>query len=214
MSDDLYSYSYFISLQDYFADTIQSAVKEFNLHIGRSHSFELVAAFFGFNTYSALRADSLLSKDKYQNEPNINLEKLIERATRLQISNEVIEIVQDRLLALHYDEQDHFISLTKRLARNVKHNSYLNNTSLGPIFDSSVFLDEEDWQNCGDIASSDDFVDYQFAMTPWPTIASIVSIHNNPVDGFYQINPDAVLNIIAFLDPNEIDRILDEMGNK
>jgi len=214
MSDDLYSYSYFISLQDCFADTVQEAVRESNLQIGRSHSFELVAAFFGFNTYSALRADGLLSKDKYQNEPQFNLKRFAERADRLQISNEVLEIVQDCLLSLHYDEQDHFISLAKRLARNVKHNSYLNDTSLGPIFDSSVFLDEEDWQNCGDIASSDDFVDYQFSITPWPTIATIVSVHNNPIDGFYQINPDPVLNIIAFLDQNEIDQLLNEMRNK
>lgn len=211
MSNDSFSYSYFIPLKDYFADTIQDAVKESSLHIGRSHSFELVAAFFGFNTYAALKVDGLLSKDKYQNEPKVDLKKLTERADRLNISSEVLEVVEDCLLSLHDDEQDHFISLVKRLARNVKHNSYLNDTSLGPIFDSSVFLDEQDWKNCGDIASSDDFVDYQFAMTPWPTIAAIVSVHNNPIDGFYQINPDPVLNIIAFLDPNEINQILVEM---
>lgn len=207
-------YSYFISLKDYFADTVKDAVQESNLHICYGHCFELIAAFFGFNTYAALKANGVLSKDKYQNVPKVDLKKLTERASRLQISNDVLDVVEDCLLSLHSDEKNPLISLTKRLSRNVKHNSYLNDTSIDPIFDGSVFLDEKDWKNCGDIASRNDFNDYLFTITPWPTIATIVAVHNYSIDGFYQINPDSVLNIIKFLDPNEIQKLLYEMRTR
>ena len=49
---------------------------------------------------------------------------------------------------------------------------------------------------------------------PWPTIATIVSVHNNPIDGFYQINPDPILNIIAFLAPREVHKLLREMESQ
>lgn len=212
MSD--YSYSYFISLKDCFADTIQATVENSNLHIGRGHCFELISSFFGFNTYAALKANGFLSKDKYQYKPPVDLNKLTERANRLQISDPVLEIVENCLLSLHSDEQNHRISLSKRLARNVKHNCSLYKAPRGPIFDSSVFLDEEDWENCGDIASSNSFEDYLFTDMPWPTIAAIVSVHNNPIDGFYPINPDPILNIIAFLAPSEVRKLLREMKSQ
>ncbi|WP_151745561.1 hypothetical protein [Acinetobacter calcoaceticus] len=207
-------YSYFISLKDYFVDTVKDAVQQSNLHICRGHCFELIAAFFGFNTYAALKVNGFLSKDKYQNEPTVDLKKLTERASSLQISNDVLDVVEDCLMSLHSDEQNYLISLTKRLARNVKHNSYLSDTSIDPIFEGSVFLDEEDWKNCGDIASRNHFKDYLFTITPWPTIATIVAVHNYSIDGFYQINPDSVLNIIEFLDPNEIQKLLHEMRTR
>ncbi|WP_180114934.1 hypothetical protein [Acinetobacter sp. YH12063] len=212
MSD--YSYSYFISLKDFFANTVQDTVKDTSLHIGRGHCFELISAFFGFNTYAALKADGFLSKDKYQYQPTIDVNKLSERANRLEISQLVLDIVEDCLLSLHRDEQNHHISLSKRLARNVKYNCSLYKGPRGPIFDGSVFLDEEDWKNCGDIASSNKFEDYLFIDMPWPTIATIVSVHNNPIDGFYPINPDPILNIIAFLSPREVHKLLREMESQ
>lgn len=204
-------HSYFIPLKDYFADTVQNTVAKSNLRIGRGHCFELISSFFGFNTYAALTASGLLSRDKYLYSPEIDLNKLASRANHLNISPSVLQIVEDCLLSLHDDELDHFVSLVKRLARNVKHNTSLDKGPNGPIFSGSVFLDEIDWENCGNIASSDEFEDYQFTDMLGPTIQFLVLIHNNPVDGFYPINPDPILNIIAFLSPSLVRELLAEM---
>ncbi|HCH8074835.1 TPA: hypothetical protein PKT77_003769 [Acinetobacter baumannii] len=203
--------NYFILLKDHFADTIQKSVKNSNLRLGRSHCFELIASFFGFNTYAALMADGFLSTDRYQDEPTVDLKKFTERAQHLGISDQVTDIVKNCLLSLHGDEQDYLTSLVKRLTRNIKRNCNLYYDYRGPIFDSHVFLNEEDWESCGDIAASDEFEDYLFTDLPLPSLGTIVAVHNHPIDGLYQMNPDPILNILAFVAPSQIDQLLQEM---
>lgn len=204
--------SYIQPIKVYFADTIQNKVSSSNLLIGRSHCFELIAAFFGFNTYAALKANGLLSRDKYLYQPEIDLGKLSKRASHLEIPEPTIKIVEDCLLSMHYDEQDHITSLSKRLARKVKYTATLHKGYQKPIFASGVYLDEQDWENCGNVASSDEFEDYLYTYMPGPTIQFIVLAHRDAnSDGYYEINVDPIVNIIEFLAPNEIHKLLHEM---
>lgn len=200
---------YYIPLVTFFADTLQNIVENNDFKMKRSYYFEIIAAFHGFKSYAAMNLDGLMSQDRYIQKFLPNTHMVRERAEKLLIDNEdLIDLLIQALSDLHQDEMIPNISLAKRLARNIQHNCQLNR---GGIFSGSAFLKDEDWELSGNIASSDEFIDFGYTYTH-PAIQYIATTRSDPYfDNYIPINPDPILNIIAFLLPQEISRLLNEM---
>lgn len=190
--------SYALPLSKAFADELTNHVKSLGHGWKHMHSFELIAAFHGFKSAAALKASGLLESARYPDYGvNIDESFAADRASQLGIDPESTAAAIQKLHELYDEEHIPSISLAKRLERDIAYNCEMD-PQWGYV--GAALLDEDDWRACGDIASSDGFVDYMYTANTYSAISVIATAYADPsYEGLYQANPDAVLNIVAFL---------------
>jgi hypothetical protein len=172
------------------------------IKLGRQHSMEIIAACFGKQSSSLIIDDRLVAET-----PEIPLdipwdfveERLIK--TEPNLSNEQIEGILAIIDKIWAEEFDSDIGLAKRLARNITTNCYYHG---GIEYSSSVLLTEQDWVAAGNVACRDNFQDFMAESLPWPSIMPISMAKPEKLyEDRYQMEPGCILNIMAFLCPND-----------
>ncbi|WP_128082955.1 hypothetical protein [Collimonas arenae] len=72
-----------------------------------------------------------------------------------------------------------------------------------------MLLTEGDWDEAGQVASEPDFRDFIAAYIPFPSIAPFAAARPHPeYEDRCQLEPGYVMNVMAFLHPNDWDEML------
>ncbi|NMF89996.1 hypothetical protein [Aromatoleum petrolei] len=202
--------TYYPPLYKSLADELKSSANATGIKLGHQRSLELIAKFHGFNKYASLRENGLLSGLRYPVPAAIGIDW---NAVKGAISSYNDELTVDDegpicgiLYELYCDECDPLRSLSKRLARRINVTCDFGSDN---DYAGTVLLDYEDWKACGDIASLDAFVDGLYRLGPWPSIAAIaMSKPDRQYGGLYPVEPGSILNILAFLRPDDWPSLL------
>jgi hypothetical protein len=177
------------------------------LKLGRQHTIELIAACHNMDAAGLSLSGMLASLDPVI--PNAVPWEFVTRRilkTAPEMSAEQVAVIHSVLARLWDEESQPQLAFAKRLARIIATNCDFFE---GEGYVGSVFLLEEDWLACGQIATRDDFLDGLAEQLPWPSIVPISQARPERLyDGFYQVEPGCILNVLAFLRPDDWEDLL------
>lgn len=200
--------AYFESWNRALAQELQACCKQtMRLKLKRQHTLEIVAACHGMDSHTLLHSG--LTEQVNPVIPDeipwdYVTQRILKTAPGLSESQVVgIRAVIEQLWSEQVDPQTAF---AKRLVRNIASNCTFHGDCL---YSGSVLLPEKDWLACGEIVCRDDFEDGLAVQSPWPSILTISRASPEPCyDNHYQMEPDCILNVLAFLRPNDWDDLL------
>ncbi len=201
-----------VPLHDFHASEIcQAAAACCGKKLSKGHAFEIVAAFHKFQTYAALRADGLMSMDRYSRD-RFEVDSDLARERAISIGSTVahdFDPIEKRLEELHHEACNPDTALAARVTRNI---CFLTNwNSEFNEFDGRTLLSPEDLDACGEVACRDNFEDDMWSHQGFPTIAAF-SQTSKPLpqdEGYHAIIADPVLNVARYLAPDRTDEIVE-----
>ncbi|GEM_PF-3682238 len=190
MSDDT---QYSLPLVKSWALELKALLRTYNHEISTGHALQLVSAYWGFKSHDHIRNSQTYQLDRLPQDFSPDCDLVKARSVSLKHAP---ELILQALHALHEEEQDVFKSLAKRLVRNV-----LNNCErLHGEYCHSALLTIPDAILCHDVTSRSNFVDFLFGRYPFTARQTFSDIKPHPgMDGHFMTNPDAALNVAAFL---------------
>lgn len=201
----------FVPLHDFFASEIREVANSRGIKLSSGHAFEIVAAFHNFQSYAALRANGLMSLDRYAcDDFQVNPDQARERA--IAIKSKVaqdFDPIEQRLEELQQEACTPDTALAVRLTRNI---CLLTNWNTEiDEFDGRTLLSPEDHEACAEVATRDKFEDGMWNQQGFPTVAAIFHTKEPlPQDkGYRAIIADPVLNVAWYLAPDRTSEIVE-----
>lgn len=196
MSDDI---QYSVPFHKSWAIELKAFLRSSNHDISNGHAIQIVSAYWGFNSHDHIRGSKLHQSDRILPGFTANSTSASARATQF---GQPVALILQALQNLHEEELDVFKSLAKRLVRNV-----LNNCDrVHGEYCHSALLTIMDAELCQKITSSPSFVDFLFGPYPFTCLQTFSDVKPHPgMNGHFMANPEAALNVAAFLHRPALD---------
>lgn len=178
-----------------------------SIKLGRQHSMEIISACFN-KKYASLVTDGRTVAETPDIPQDIAWEYVEERIHQLMPTLSAIAVSDIKSIIEHIwvEEITPEVALVKRLARNVVENCQYDER-FG--FAGSALLTEHDWSKAGQVASGSNFREGMAVQLPFPTIAPFAQAKPLPECEYrYQMEPGCVLNVMAFLAPDDWDEYI------
>lgn len=196
MSDDI---KYSLPLYKSWAIELRALLRFDNHKISTGHALEIVSAYWGFKSHDHIRTSKLHDSDRLCQEFIANPDMVKERAHKL---NHPVELVLRALQTLHEEERDTLKSLAKRLVRNV----LTNCECVHGEYTHSVLLTITDADLCQSVTSTRFFIDFLYGSYPFTAKQTFSDVKpHSGMDGHFMANPEAALNVAAYLHQPSID---------
>lgn len=189
------------------ATELQSICRADGVNVRRQHALEIIAACFG-KVSAALFPGEDFATHTPEIPSDVDWVYVARRLERLDpdLSEDDIGVVLSALEQIWDEESDESLAIVKRLVRNIASNCAFHESGQ---YSGCVWLPEQDWEFCGETMGRVDFVDMLFESLPWPSIVPIASAKPQPhYDNLYQVEPGCILNLIAFLSPDQHEQFL------
>jgi hypothetical protein len=190
---------YSLPLSKSWAIELRALLRSHNYEISNGHALQLVSAYWGFKSHDHICNSQLYHSDRLPEDFSADCNLVKARSAHLKHPP---ELILPALQFLHEEERDVFKSLAKRLVRNV-----LNNCErVHGEYCHSVLLTIPDASLCHDVTSKDFFVDFLFGRYPFTARQTFSEVKPHPgMNGHFMANPDAALNVAAFLHRPALD---------
>lgn len=189
-----------------FAKELRRRAAKAELRVGHSHAQEICAAAGGYKSYAAF-----LTTERDFSAPSQGIDVELAEARIAKLCPNSDDWERAALLDLLTDVVDDgsvpVNALAWRLAEYVDEGCTFYSDQ--DFYVGSVLLTEADWDACCEILASPDFRDGCYRISPWPSIAAFSNATpDQSYGGRYQVEPDSVLNVLAFIAPDDWDLLL------
>lgn len=187
---------------------LQFHAEQRDVAVGNGLAIETTSGFFGFKSHAALIADGTCFVDRLDGE-TVDEDLAIERASTIgdgklaPHAEMLVEILRD----LYDEELNEDTALAKRLVRSVLSNCEPCD-DCGPTFTGSAVLKVQDIEACQEVCARDDFEDFGFKSYPFASGHAFATANpDSSLDGHCIVNPEAALNVAAFLHYDALELI-------